>query len=428
VATSISVNANPEKVFRSLMVVSSFLFLLSLIVLVGLNRQQNKQLVQYELSLLLKTNSQLIKEKRFRELSEQANFGNQEWSINFQDVIRNESFAISSTGMSDFKVCASEKYFEYDVNFCRPQLVPWSYLSIVALLYFAILFTAALIFSKSNRNLLQSFKNLFEAASLPYPNPLTFSSAWHFANNMAAAFKDLQLRSAQFGRAEAISKIASQVAHDIRSPVSALNIVAASLKDVPEEKREMIKTAATRISKIADTLLKKRFEIDQPALLNPAIDLKQSARTLVAEKKVEYEVFPKVDLRFDDQFGGSCLARVDVTDLDRCMSNLINNAVEAVNKDNGRINVSLSEEDKFVCVTIADNGKGIPEEALSRVGEIGFSFGKSGESSGYGLGVYQAKSVVEKSGGKIQFDSQVGVGTTVRMYLPKSDSSESKYS
>jgi signal transduction histidine kinase len=278
VAASASVNANPQKVFRSVLLVSALLFAVSLLVLVGLNRRQNEQLVHYELSLLLKTNAQLVKEKRLRELSEQANFGNQEWSIQFHDVVKNESFTMSSTGMTSFRVCASEKYFEYDVKLCRPQLIPWGYLSIVALLYFAILFVTALILSRSHSQLLQSFKNLFVAANLPYPNPLSFDSAWHFANNMANAFKDLQLRSAQFGRAEAFSKIASQVAHDIRSPVSALNIVAGSLPDIPAEKREMIKTAATRISKIADTLLKKRFE-SEGSSSDSAIDLNKYSRT-----------------------------------------------------------------------------------------------------------------------------------------------------
>ena len=73
-----------------------------------------------------------------------------------------------------------------------------------------------------------------------------------------------------------------------------------------------------------------------------------------------------------------------------------------------------------VCLSVEDDGSGIPEEVRHRIFEPFFSYGKS---EGIGLGMLIARKVVEEHGGEIAVESEEGVGTRVRLYLPN-DASE----
>ena len=96
--------------------------------------------------------------------------------------------------------------------------------------------------------------------------------------------------------------IARQVAHDIRSPLSALNIVASTLHDVPESKRKLIGNAISRINQIANDLLAKGQVADLPqsemviqdksaVKRKPAkgiTELKYALESLLSKKQIQY--------------------------------------------------------------------------------------------------------------------------------------------
>jgi hypothetical protein len=65
---------------------------------------------------------------------------------------------------------------------------------------------------------------------------------------MAERFNFFQHQSIEFGRAQARVQMAEQLAHDIRSPLSALNIISATIKELPQEKREFIQSVSERIN------------------------------------------------------------------------------------------------------------------------------------------------------------------------------------
>ncbi len=417
-AASVGVNANPQRVFRAVLFVSAFIFVVSIAALVGLNQSQYKQILSYELSLLLRSNGPLLVERRFRELTEQAGFAEQKWKLQIQNTVDKNQFVSSSPDLPALLVCVSESYLQYDVTLCRPQVIPWNYLGLITSLYIAILILTSVALSRAHNKLIRAFKEFFDAASLNAPAPLTFQSAWSYASDMASNFRELQLKSAEFGRAEALSSIASQVAHDIRSPVSALNIVAASLTDVSEEKRQMIKTAAARINKIADSLLSKRVPSESSD--RPITDITKTVALILDEKRIEHEQYPNITFSFEHASGDIC-AQIDETDFARCLSNIINNSVDAVDKEGGKIHVSASEHGSLVKIVVHDNGPGIAPEVLPRIGQVGATFGKQKRGSGFGLGLFQAKSVVEKWKGNINFHSQLGAGTSVEITLPKLD-------
>ena len=84
------------------------------------------------------------------------------------------------------------------------------------------------------------------------------------------------------------------------------------------------------------------------------------------------------------------------------------------------------DQGKYVRISIQDEGRGIPEEHLSRIFDPYFSTKERGDQKGMGLGLATAYAVVQKHGGHIMVNSTIGVGTTVTIYLPASERPESK--
>jgi len=98
-------------------------------------------------------------------------------------------------------------------------------------------------------------------------------------------------------------------------------------------------------------------------------------------------------------------------------TNLIHNAIK-YNRTDGRVEVTLEEDDHQAKVSVRDNGMGISEEEIPFVFEP-FYRAKSGKDvQGSGLGLSIAKRIVEAHSGSITVDSKVGEGTVFRVFIP----------
>lgn len=112
-------------------------------------------------------------------------------------------------------------------------------------------------------------------------------------------------------------------------------------------------------------------------------------------------------------------AKVNPAEFKRLISNLINNAIEALPKKTGIVKIDLKAKlDKTVVILIEDNGAGIPKDLLSKIGFRGATFNKSG---GSGLGLFGAKELIQQWGGELTIESQEARGTKVCVSLPKSE-------
>ena len=200
---------------------------------------------------------------------------------------------------------------------------------------------------------------------------------------------------------EATAKIATQVAHDIRSPLAALEVVSRNVAQLPEDKRILIRSAVGRIRDIANNLLDRHraqasgtgvaSEAASPQLLSSLID------PVVSEKRLQFRSQSRVEieLRLDASSYGH-FAAVQAVEFKRLLSNLVNNAVEAFGEGSGTVSVGLSSRDGRALVSVQDNGKGIPPEVLATLGRRGETHGKAG---GSGLGLYHAQTSAESCGG-----------------------------
>lgn len=228
-------------------------------------------------------------------------------------------------------------------------------------------------------------------------------------------------------RDAAIGRIASQVAHDIRSPLSALDSVLKDLSQLPEEKRVIIRSAVGRIRDIANNVIEKNRAAAQgggdPLTKNAGTGapatvqlLSSLVDSLVTEKRLQFrsQLGVEIDSRLDPSSYG-LFVKIPAADLKRVLSNLINNAVEAL-PGKGIVTVRLASVGESVELRVRDNGKGIPPDLLARLGHRGETHGKPG---GSGLGLHHSKSSVESWGGTLRIESEPGKGTSVTIQVPR---------
>lgn len=252
-------------------------------------------------------------------------------------------------------------------------------------------------------------------------------------SEVAQSWHDEKEKAARESKFKAIGNLAAQVAHDIRSPLSALNMVASTLTEISEEKRLIIRNASNRINDIANVLLQKGKDLSnvttkesliaqnrgraEPAMLSSLID------SILSEKRVQLRDRPNINLETDLTQGYGLFSRIDTLELSRTISNLINNAVEALVEDQGNILMTLSDDEKIGAnvITIKDTGRGIPAELLKRIGTKGLSTKAQSSESGSGIGVFYARKAIEDFGGTFDIESEVNLGTKIKIMLPKCD-------
>ncbi|MFN7685687.1 MAG: sensor histidine kinase, partial [Oligoflexia bacterium] len=246
----------------------------------------------------------------------------------------------------------------------------------------------------------------------------------HIAARFDTLLDQLQLsrtRLFEQQKKTALGALAQQVAHDIRSPLAALNAFEHDLSELSEDKRLLVRSAISRIRDIANNLLNqnKRHTLESqagestslsPQLLSPLLE------AALSEARAQYSSRQGLDLGstiFADAIQG--FAAVEPSELKRILSNLINNSVEAIDGP-GEVHLKLSRTESGLVLKVRDSGKGIPADVIPRLMSRGESYGKK---DGSGLGLFHAKTTVERWGGSIGIASAPGVGTEVTIKFPK---------
>src|SRR5262249_28818884 len=144
--------------------------------------------------------------------------------------------------------------------------------------------------------------------------------------------------------------------------------------------------------------------------------LKQAALNEVAEKTVKL-LGPEIEnrgLRVKTRLARQLpLAPLDPTQIQQVLVNLIKNAIQATTKG-GTLAVQTGEAGDGVWVSVSDDGAGIPPDQLNRIFEPFFTTRKKGS----GLGLMIVQRIVRAHDGRIELESQVGRGTTFRIWLP----------
>ena len=211
--------------------------------------------------------------------------------------------------------------------------------------------------------------------------------------------------------------------HDLKSPLSALEVITDCLKRKGAREAEVLEATLQHLKFLSHEtpptdenslqLLDKKLTL---------VALPLALRNLFLQKQTEYISRPEVQLSFNSLLELTVRISVYSSDFQRMISNLINNSLEAI-EGPGWVRVNLWQEGYWVVIQVVDSGCGIPESLCEQVLECGFSYGKD---SGSGLGLWQARQVVERAGGEIKIDSKTYSknysktqgGATIQIKLP----------
>jgi len=215
--------------------------------------------------------------------------------------------------------------------------------------------------------------------------------------------------------------IATQVAHDIRSPLTALNAIVKTAHQLPEKQRTMINNATQRINDIANNMLLSypKEGVPTASLSSPQLSsepLSVILDAVISEKRAEYQHLAiGITLQVtEDAYG--LFVNINTTHFKSVISNLINNAVEAV-QNTGQIIVELRNTADKAIINIVDNGVGMSENLLQKI--LCGAHGVSSKETGHGIGVHSSRQFVESWQGKFSISSKLNVGTSVTITLPQ---------
>jgi PAS domain S-box-containing protein len=231
-------------------------------------------------------------------------------------------------------------------------------------------------------------------------------------------------------RLKTVGKLASGIAHELGTPLNVISgyagmIAGGSLSShETTESARTIKNQSERIANIVRQILD--FARRRPSQ-RMAVDLQQLARqTLDLMAPLAQKQNVKLILKDAD---GAAVVTADVEQMRQVLLNLIANAVQAMHHGGnvevtigracGHLPADCTDPGRYVCVSVLDQGEGIPEENLSRIFEPFFT--TKGPGKGTGLGLAIAEGIIREHGGWIAAESAPGKGSRFCVYLPKEE-------
>lgn len=218
----------------------------------------------------------------------------------------------------------------------------------------------------------------------------------------------------------------ANVSHELRTPLTAIKGLVETLRDgavedveVRDHFLETVESETDRLIRLVnDLLILSRADSEALNLQREPTDLASLVQAIVDRLAPQAEA-TELRLRVETS-PGIPLALVDADRIEQVLVNLLDNAIK-YSRPGGTVTVSVDSADaQWILVQVRDEGIGIPEEDLARIGERFYRADKarSRAEGGSGLGLAIARALTEAHGGKLWIVSQEGQGTTVTFTVP----------
>ncbi|MGB9628795.1 MAG: GAF domain-containing protein, partial [Thermodesulfobacteriota bacterium] len=273
-----------------------------------------------------------------------------------------------------------------------------------------------------SKETLEALMVFAQQAGLAIRNAFVYEELKIFSEQMEEKIQkitaDLKKTEAQLIRSEklaALGQLAAGIAHEIRNPLTSINILIHSLaQNLPSENPQkedfkVIEEELHRINKIVDQFLRfgkpapphldkadLGFLIEETLqILKPQID----QQPIIIEKR--YQTLPKI--------------LMDGEQIKQAILNLLLNAIQAM-PGGGHLTLTIgkSEDDAWAYFSIQDSGIGIPPEDMNKLFDPFFST----KEGGIGLGLSIVHRIIDQHQGRIEVESTLKEGTLFRVWLP----------
>jgi two-component system NtrC family sensor kinase len=257
---------------------------------------------------------------------------------------------------------------------------------------------------------------------------MSFFLSKRMVNRIASADQEKEMMNKQIietGKLASIGELAAGIAHEINNPVAIMVEEAGWIQDLLEEEDlkqsenmeefqralKQINTQGKRCKEITHKLLSFARRTDshiQDVQINELIEE-------VVGLSGQRAKYSNVTIQTHLQEGIPNI-RMSHTEIQQVLLNLINNALDAMDKKGGILNIDTYMEEDNMIINVADNGPGIPHANLVRIFDPFFTTKPVGKGTGLGLSICYG--IIKKMGGEIDVQSMVGKGTTFSIRIP----------
>ena len=216
-----------------------------------------------------------------------------------------------------------------------------------------------------------------------------------------------------------LGRVAAQVAHEVRNPLSGLLLYSLHLKtkvagELAADKLELIDKIIETINNLTSTT-EQILNYARPVKLVPQpVDLNKVTAKVIQLLEAQTSS-SGIDVRFDSG-NRNVSGMLDEASVSSALLNLVLNAVQAM-PNGGRLMITTGCENGILWLIVSDTGSGMSEDRLKHI----FEPFNTTKSRGLGLGMPYAQKIIEQHGGTISVQSQLGKGTRVRVELPQGD-------
>lgn len=228
-------------------------------------------------------------------------------------------------------------------------------------------------------------------------------------NSLLSKYKDLE-------------QFASVVSHDIKSPLNNIIMLTKMLQETNEDKLDAegiqmldyIYKSSEELKKLVDAILVYYKYDNEQVVTNENLRLNDFMQYLIniLDTKNEFEfILPDKNHKFHS----------NKMALGQIFYNLISNSIKYNDKPKGIIAIDFSESDDYYMISIKDNGSGIDKSNFDKIFNVFETLGKTDRfaAKGTGIGLSTVQKMVQKLNGKIELESELGVGTEFKIYLKK---------
>ena len=232
--------------------------------------------------------------------------------------------------------------------------------------------------------------------------------------------KKMEMRIRDLDKISYAAELGAGLAHELRNPLASLYGSIQLLKESSKNNDnirlyDVVLSEAERLNKLVTDFL--NFA-GKESVKKGMVDLKNVVEEVVFMIKTVAK--RKIEIKCN---GSAFMIFIDINSIKQVLNNIIWNAVEATDEENGEIGIKLVEADNCVRIFVHDNGIGIDENDRKEI----FNPFYSKKDGGTGLGLAIAKKYVIQNGGRIDFKSKKGIGTVFIFSFPKFKEDDSAY-
>ncbi len=265
---------------------------------------------------------------------------------------------------------------------------------------------------------------LEEQNNEPYENS---TDHWHKEREQEnQMFKEL-IENLEAKTSSDMGQLFSMISHELKTPLVPIQTYVKMLKEerfgnlneIQKEKLGIVDSNLTALGKLIQSML------DYQKLSSGSMEMKKEENNI--EKILSdafaslYSEFKQKEIEKMVSIEGNIELICDAQRISQVLTALLDNSLKAIQPKLGKINVSVSQSENRVTVSVHDNGCGIPKEQLDKVFSEFYQVDMSNtrEKGGVGLGLSICQKIIDAHDGKIWIESELDKGTTINFTLPR---------